>query len=249
MPEKKLKKGKFFIGTSGWNYRPWRGIFYPEGLKQKDEFSYFRQHFKTVELNNSFYMLPLVQTFEKWRDITEDDFVFAVKASRFITHNKRLLDPQESFVRFAERIDILGKKLGPVLFQLPPGMENNPERLQIFLETISDHGYRCTFEFRNPGWYNDEIYKILKNFNIAFCIYELEYHQSPILTTADFVYIRLHGPGKKYQGSYSDKTLKEWADRMNKWSKEGKDVYIYFDNDQNAYAAFNAMTLKKMLGS
>ena len=240
-----MKKGKIYIGTSGWHYKHWRGTFYPADIKQDEQFSYYSKHFKTVEINNSFYMLPSVKTFQDWRKASLKDFVFAVKASRFITHMKKLDVDVESIHTFFSHVSFLRDKKGPVLFQLPPKWKVNAERLKTFLSRLP-RGYRYSFEFRNHTWYDEKIYKLLEKHNCAFCIYELEFHQSPVEVTADFVYIRLHGPGHKYQGSYSDEVLKKWARLCLRWQKQGKDVFVYFDNDQAGYAAFNAKKLMEL---
>ncbi len=234
------------IGTSGWHYDHWIGTFYPEGTKPAGQLAYYLEFFRTVELNNPFYRLPSKETFANWRKKVPDDFLFAVKGNRFITHNKKLKDPKESSSRFFDHVRALKEKLGPILFQLPPRWNVNLERLEAFLDFIPKK-HRYVFEFRNPSWYTAEVYALLRKHNCAFCIYELAYHFSPAEVTADFVYVRLHGPGEKYAGSYPDKTLWEWADQAVAWAKDGKDVFIYFDNDQAAYAAFNAITLKEMV--
>jgi uncharacterized protein YecE (DUF72 family) len=241
-----MRKGKIHIGTSGWHYKHWKGTFYPEDAKEKDQFKEYLKSFSTVELNNSFYKLPPPETFETWRKSTPARFIFAVKANRFLTHNKKLIVDKNSIKRFFHSVDRLEKKLGPILFQLPPKWRINAERLETFIEALPE-GYRYTFEFREHSWYDQEVYRILRDNNCAFCIYELEYHMSPMEITADFIYIRLHGPGNKYQGSYSDKTLKDWATHCKEWQKKGLDVYIYFDNDQEGYAAFNAVRLAELV--
>ena len=191
-------------------------------------------------------MLPATTTFDNWRKNSPKDFVFAVKATRFITHMKKLNVTKQDVRQFFSRVDHLHEKLGVILFQLPPKWNINAERMQHFL-SILPKGYRYTFEFRNHTWYDESIYELLREHNCAFCIYELEHHLSPIEVTADFVYIRLHGPSNKYQGSYSNEILDEWAGRCKQWQKEGRDVYVYFDNDQEGYAAFNAKTLEEKL--
>lgn len=241
-----MRKAKIHIGTSGWHYKHWKGTFYPPDIKESQQFEAYLKYFSTVELNNSFYMLPAAKTFENWHKATPDNFVFAVKASRFFTHMKKLIVDKTSISKFFTNASKLERKLGVVLFQLPPKWQANAERLQNFISALPK-GYRFTFEFREHSWYNEEVYGILKNNNCAFCIYELQYHLSPLEVTADFVYVRLHGPGNKYQGSYSDETLKEWAVRCKKWEQQGKDVFIYFDNDQEGYAAFNAVRLKELM--
>lgn len=244
-----MKKGKLHIGTSGWKYKHWKGTFYPEGLKDKDEFNYYAQHFNTVEINNSFYRLPEIATFEAWGHKAPVSFVYAVKVSRYITHLKKLKVDKDSLDLFFSRTAHLGKKEGPLLFQLPPRWRLNLERFKHFLAALPA-GRRYVFEFREPGWYNREVYDEMAKYNCAFCIYELAGHRSPIMVTSDFVYVRLHGPGaNKYQGSYSKRQLNAWAKRCNTWLDEGKDVYIYFDNDEKGYAAFNALTLARILST
>jgi len=204
---------------------------------------FYAQRFDTVELNNSFYKMPSLKAFETWRDQTPAGFSFSVKAGRYITHMKKLKDPKEPIENFMDRLWGLKEKLGPILFQLPPGWNINVERFHEFLKVLP-RGLRYTFEFRNASWYDERIYELLREFNCAFCIYELAGHTAPVIVTADFVYVRLHGPGGKYQGSYNDTTLGEWANRIHEWMNSGKDVYIYFDNDQEGFAAFNALSLK-----
>jgi uncharacterized protein YecE (DUF72 family) len=237
-----MKKGKLHVGTSGWNYPHWRGTFYPGGMKTSKEFEYYQQHFDTVELNNSFYRLPPPETFDRWRTATKGNFLFAVKANRFLTHAKKLIVDPASIQRMFTSVSRLQEKLSVVLFQLPPKWKVNAERLSDFIQALPT-GYRYAFEFREQSWYNDDVYAILRSYNCAFCIYELNFHTSPHEITADFIYVRLHGPGNKYQGSYSRKVLHEWNRRIDLWRKDGRDVYVYFDNDEAGYAAFNALTL------
>jgi uncharacterized protein YecE (DUF72 family) len=239
-------QGKIYIGTSGWSYKHWMGTFYPPGTKQKDRFPYYQKFFKTVELNSPFYHLPPRQTFEKWKEDVPNDFIYAVKASRFITHMKKLNDAGDSLTRLLDNASGLDEKLSIILFQLPPKWEINVERFRTFLEKLPK-GNRYTFEFRDQTWYHHKVYSLLREFNCAFCIYELAGHISPIEVTANYVYVRLHGPGDKYQGSYTDEVLAEWAGRCKDWSDSGKDVYVYFDNDQEGFAAFNAIKLQEMI--
>jgi uncharacterized protein YecE (DUF72 family) len=234
------------IGTSGWHYDHWLGPFYPEHTAKADFLAFYQQHFRTVEINNSFYHLPAEKTLGDWRDKAPRGFIFAVKASRYITHMKKLKAPEQSVKLFFDRVAILENRLGPILFQLPPHWHCNPERLQEFLRDLPA-GYRYTFEFRDQSWHTPEIYKLLNNHGAAFCIYEFGEVLSPREVTAAFIYIRLHGPEGPYQGSYDTKTLTEWAGAISAWVSQGKDVYCYFDNDQAGYAAQNALTLNAML--
>jgi uncharacterized protein YecE (DUF72 family) len=240
-----MMQGEIHIGTSGWSYKHWNGVFYPPELKPSRHFDFYAKTFDSVEINNSFYRLPAKSVFDMWRRAAPRGFLFAVKASRFVTHMKKLNLDREGISKLFSHTDHLKETLGPILFQLPPHWKVNTERLRSFLGILPTQ-YQYAMEFRNPTWYCEEVYQILEQFNVAFCIYELEQHLSPLKVTADFVYIRLHGPGAKYQGSYSDEVLKEWAVRMRRWRRQGKNVFIYFDNDQAGYAAFNAATLRGM---
>lgn len=241
-----MRKGKIYIGTSGWSYKHWKGNFYPRNIKDSEEFVYYQKFFNTVEINNTFYHLPLESTFIQWRKNTPDNFLFSVKASRFITHMKKLKIDNDGLDVFLKRARKLKDKLGPVLFQLPPGWKLNLERLENFLKRLPSKNL-YTFELRNHTWITGEVLKLLKKYNCAFCIYELDHYQTPLEITANFVYIRLHGPQKKYQGNYTRAALKKWATRCLDWQKKGKDVYVYFDNDQKGYAAENAKTLESLL--
>jgi uncharacterized protein YecE (DUF72 family) len=235
------------IGTSGWHYAHWRGPFYPADLKPEKMLHFYAERFDTVEINNSFYRLPTTAALASWCKETSVNFCFAVKASRYITHNRKLNDPEETVKKFLKTIDALGKRLGPILFQLPPSWQLNLERLENFLAALLPYRHHYVFEFRNPTWNVPEVYDALRRHNAALCIYELAQFQSPIEVTADFAYIRLHGPGNKYQGDYSRTTLQSWAKRIEAWKKELKHIYIYFDNDQAGYAAKNAQELQSMI--
>jgi uncharacterized protein YecE (DUF72 family) len=240
-------KADIRIGTSGYHYKHWVGTFYPPKTPASKMLDYYVRHFDSLELNNSFYRLPSIEAFEAWRDATPKNFVFAVKASRFITHNKKLTDPENALDNILPRAEQLGKKLGPVLFQLPPHWKVNIDRLKALLE-ILPREHRYTFEFRELSWITPEINHLLERYNAAFCIYELAGYHSPLEITADFAYVRLHGPtAGRYQGSYSHAQLRAWARRIEEWSARMKAVYIYFDNDQAGYAAQNALELKKMV--
>jgi uncharacterized protein YecE (DUF72 family) len=240
------KKGRIRVGTSGWSYGHWKGPFYPEHTPNAKMLSFYVQQFGAVEINSSFYHLPPRKTFENWRDRSPDNFIFAVKASRFITHVKRLTDSAEAVDRFFDRACGLGEKIGPVLFQLPPGLKMDPEKLRTFLLLLrTDRRY--SFEFRNHEWFHPEIYSLLSEFGAAFCIYELNASISPLQITADFVYLRLHGPEGKYAGRYSMEQLRAWHERCEQWAGQSKEVFCYFDNDQNGYAALNALELQRLV--
>ena len=238
--------GRAYIGTSGWSYPHWKGPFYPVDLPDRQLLAYYCRHFHTVEINNSFYHLPSEAALDQWRRTTPADFVFAAKASRYITHMKKLREPEKSCETFLQRMSVLGRKLGPIVFQLPPRWHYNGERLATLLAFLP-RSRRYAFEFRDPDWINDEALALLQQHNAAFCIYELAGFRSPLHVTADFVYIRLHGPGGAYQGKYDGRTLAAWARRIQDWLKAGLDVYCYFDNDEAGYAVENARDLRARL--
>ncbi len=234
------------IGTSGWHYPHWRGTFYPADLPPSKMLAYYVQRFDTVEINNSFYRLPKPGIFATWREATPAGFVFAVKASRFLTHHKKLKEPENALDNFLPRAAELGDKLGPILFQLPPRWRCHAERLAELL-AILPRELKYAFEFREPSWLCDEVFQILRRSNAAFCIFELAGYHTPLELTADWTYVRLHGPGGKYQGSYSDRKLAEWAERIAEWSQVLRHIYVYFDNDQAGYAARNALVLQRLV--
>jgi len=237
---------KYHIGTSGWHYDHWEGPFYPEGTSKKERLCYYTSVFDTVEINNSFYQLPSENTFENWYQSTPDNFIFSVKANRYITHMKNLMDVEEPIDKFISRCKLLREKLGGMLFQLPPQWNIDVERFRKFADLLPND-LRITVEFRNETWFSEKIYEILRDENISFCIFELGEKESPILTTADFVYIRLHGPSGPYQGDYSKDSLKTWAVRINNWLSDDKEVYLYFDNDQKGYAPKNAQEIEQII--
>jgi len=235
--------GDIRIGTSGWHYKHWVGNFYPPRLPASRMLAHYIQHFDTVELNNSFYKLPARSSLLAWRDSTPSGFRFAVKGSRFLTHMKKLNNAEDGLNRFLDAIDVLEPKLGPILFQLPPNWELNLDRLAAFLALIPRHR-RCAFEFRNPTWNTPPTYELLAEHNTAYCVFDLAGYLSPLQVTSDFSYIRLHGPGGKYQGSYTDAALEKWALKIIDWSRKLAAVDVYFDNDDSGYAPQNALRLK-----
>jgi len=241
-----VRKTKIHIGTSGWHYKHWRGPFYPEEVRSEQYLKYYTKHFHTVEINNTFYNLPDKKTVREWRKAVPDQFIFSVKASRYITHMKKLKDPRKSVEKFISTVKLFKDSLGPILFQLPPRWRVNPERLETFVESLSDD-YLYTFEFRDPSWFDPRIYEILEKHNKAFCIFEIGELKSPKIVTADFVYIRLHGPDGPYRGQYKTDVLRQWAGAVSKWRKQDKDVYLYFDNDEAGYAPQDAIKLQNML--
>lgn len=241
------KRTKAYIGTSGWHYRHWRDVFYPHELSTGEWLSYYADQLRCTEINNSFYHLPKPETLAQWVDDTPRDFTFAVKAWRVITHRKKLKDSAQFLETFLEAIQPLGNKTGPILFQLPPRWHCNVQRLRDFIALLPK-GYRCTFEFRDHSWHQQAVYDVLREHNMAFCTYDLAGFQSPLITTADFAYIRLHGPSSEaYCGKYHPNTLRAWSRRIGEMRQQGLDVYLFFDNDQVGYAVQNALMLQKII--
>lgn len=238
-------RGVVRVGTSGWIYRAWRGPFYPQALPQARWFSHYASCFDTVEINASFYRLPTQAAVARWRELAPPGFVFAWKASRFITHMKRLREPQAALERVFAPMAALGVARGPTLFQLPPQMTLDVERLAGFLAQLPPG--RHTVEFRHPSWYADPVFALLEGRNVALCISDHHHAPAPWVATADFVYVRGHGPGGRYAGSYSEAALQTWAGRIGGWSAAGRDAYAYFDNDIGCAAPSDALRLKRML--
>jgi uncharacterized protein YecE (DUF72 family) len=241
-----MARGRAFIGTSGWSYRHWRGPFYPEALPSRQHLDFYAERFDTVEVNGTFYRLIARETLAAWREQTPEGFVFACKASRFLTHMKRLTDCGQGLERYFQRVTALEEKLGPIVFQLPAHFRPHPERLAEFLGCLPKD-QRYAFEFRDPAWFTAEILALLRRSNAALCLYEFAGREAPLEITADFVYIRLHGPDGAYQGSYGEPALETWAKRLGAWRRRGHDVYCYFDNDDRGFAPKNALRLKELM--
>ncbi|MBI2329337.1 MAG: DUF72 domain-containing protein [Chloroflexi bacterium] len=232
----------YYIGTSGWYYEHWRSKFYPEKLAKAKWLEFYCGHFATVEVNNSFYRLPSEAAFATWRNSSPANFTFSVKVSRFITHLKRLRDTGEAVEKFIARAKILGEKLGPLLYQLPPNMPRNDDVLESFL-SILPGGIKHVFEFRHQSWLEDRVFEILHQHNVGFCVFDMPSVNCPLLATADFAYIRFHGSAALYGGCYSDEELASWAKRLANLAGNLKAIYIYFNNDAQAFAVRNALTL------
>ncbi len=237
---------KLYIGTSGWVYHHWRGIFYPQGLAQAKWLEFYNQHFLTVELNNSFYHLPSEKAFAAWRERSSEGFVYAVKVSRLITHLKKLRNVEGALENFLSRAQILGEKLGPLLYQLPPNMPRNDRVLEAFLQLLPP-GLCHVFEFRHESWFDEGIFALLRQHQIGFCVYDMPEFTTPVVVTADFAYIRFHGSSELYGSCYSDAELAEWAKRITELGQGLTSVYIYFNNDAEAFAVSNAKTLAELL--
>ena len=239
---------RVLIGTSGWHYASWRGPFFPKGVTLKQQLSYYAGQFDTTELNGVFYRTPTPEAVKGWREQTGREFVFAWKASKFITHWKRLSERSVNSLELLEdRISRLGGKAGPILFQLPPQFEANADRLAAFFKLLSKKR-RYSFEFRHPSWYQPRILRMLTEENISLCLSDHHDAPAPWKRTADFVYVRGHGPGGRYHGHYTKAALAQWARRIKSWKRQGCDVYVYFDNDQKSAAPADAKALKQLLG-
>jgi uncharacterized protein YecE (DUF72 family) len=237
---------KIHVGTSGFYYEHWRGVFYPDKLAKAHFFTYYMEQFNTVELNNTFYHLPKMKTVEHWMDESPDTFLFALKAHREITHYRKLKDVKEPLYRFIHLIKPLKSKIAAILFQLPPALHKDPELLAAFL-TLLPPGYRFAVEFRHESWMCEEIYTVLKSYNIALCLHDFSQRKITPVITADFTYMRLHGPTGRYGGSYDNETLQHYADMLQEMAHHQKALFVYFNNDTEGYAVQNARTLLQLL--
>ena len=237
---------RYFIGTSGWHYDDWRIRFYPERLPKAKWLEFYADHFSTVELNNSFYRLPSETAFTGWRDSSPANFTFALKVSRFITHIKRLKDSKEAVDNFITRAGILGDKLGPLLYQLPPNMHRNDDVLESFLSGLPQE-MEHVIEFRHQSWLEEKVFGILHKYNVGLCVFDMPDFSCPLVATADFAYVRFHGSEELYSGCYSDEELADWAERVADLAASLKAVYIYFNNDVEGFAIRNAVTIRDYL--
>ena len=234
------------IGCSDFNYGGWRENFYPPALPQKKWLEYYCSVFNSVELNVTFYRLPLASTFKKWRDETPYDFVFSLKGSRFITHIKRLLEPEEPLKLFFKRAMNLRSKLKVVLWQFPPSFKVNTARLKTFLRLLRKYPVRHTLEFRNKSWFSEDVIGLCRENNISLCMADWPEFIDTLPVTSDFVYIRRHGAGGSYATCYSKAELRKDARRIKGYLKDKRDVYIYFNNDAFGFAPKNARELMEM---
>ena len=233
------------IGTSGWQYRHWIGSFYPAGLPQERWLERYVREFDTVELNNSFYRLPQPAVFAHWGRRVPARFRFAVKASRYLTHVRRLNEPDEPLERLWTSARRLGERLGPVLYQLPPRWHPNPERLRAFLEAVPDADQ--AIEFRDRSWYRADVFELMTEADVALCLHDMAGSSSPIAPVGPFVYVRFHGSGERYGGRYTSQRLSAWADRMAEWAGAGVPVWAYFNNDIGGHAFRDADRLRAMV--
>jgi uncharacterized protein YecE (DUF72 family) len=234
------------VGCSGWQYRHWRGRFYPRDLPVDRWLEFYVQQFDTVELNNSFYRLPDAEQFDAWRERLPSGFVMAVKASRYLTHLKRLRDPVEPLHRLWSRAERLGDRLGPMLYQLPPRWRRDVERLASFVDRLPARR-RHAIEFRDPSWYDQTIFRLLEDGGVALCLHDMPGSASQASPIGPFVYVRFHGSGARYGGGYSPQRLTVWAERLTEWAAAGLPGYVYFNNDAAAHAVRDAQRLRTLL--
>jgi uncharacterized protein YecE (DUF72 family) len=235
------------IGTSGWTYDGWRGPFYPDNVSKKDWLRWYGTQFDSTEINGSFYRTPSLEAVRAWRRQTPEGFVFAWKASKFITHWKRLGPTSPSSIKLMHtRLRALGHKLGPVLFQLPARFKADRERLAAFLKLLSPRK-RHAFEFRDASWYDASIFQLLRKYNATLCLSDHHDAPSPWEVTADFAYVRGHGPSGQYKDRYPPATLHKWANAIRQWQEKRMDVYCYFDNDQKSAAPQDAKRLIELM--
>ena len=236
------------VGCSGWHYDDWRGRVYPAELAKSRWLTFYSGVFDTVELNNTFYRLPSEAAVTRWSETTGDGFVFAVKGSRYITHVRRLNDVEPAVQQFVERLSALGSKLGPVLWQLPPGMSRDDTRLEAFLRLLPP-SLRNVIEFRHVSWRNEDIYAMLRCYGVAVCLIDTPGFRSAPIATTDFIYVRFHGADRLYSSSYEIESLERWAADIKGLSEGVRPVYAYFNNDVNGYAVDNALTLRRLLAA
>ncbi|MBN1376323.1 MAG: DUF72 domain-containing protein [Dehalococcoidia bacterium] len=237
---------QYLVGTSGWHYNDWQGLFYPPGLPPSKWLGFYSSYFPTVELNYSFYRQPTEKAYQAWAVNTPPGFIFAVKASRYITHIKKLRDTSEPLARFFERASLLGGKLGPVLYQLPPQLKRNDDILEAFLQSLNK-SHIHVIEFRHASWFDGGVFSLLRKYNAGLCVMDMQGLTCPMAATADFAYFRFHGPGPLYSSLYSPREMKTWADRIKRLGSNLITVYAYFNNDVNGYALTNARQLRNLL--
>jgi uncharacterized protein YecE (DUF72 family) len=239
-----MKRGAARVGCSGWQYKHWRGDFYPADVPVGRWFEHYAARFDTVEINNSFYRLPEAETFARWRERAPLRFLFAVKASRFLTHMKKLKEPEEPIARLFERMQPLGRRLGPVLYQLPPGWKLDLGRLEHFLQALPQR-IRHVMEFREPTWYADSVSQLLERYGVARCLHDMKGSATGQERVGPFVYVRFHGASGTYSGGYPEDRLARWAAWLHEQRRSGAEVFAYFNNDVGGHAPRDAVTLRR----
>ena len=245
--------GRVHIGCSGWQYQHWRGDFYPAELPQSRWFAHYALTFDTVEINNSFYRLPSAETFAKWREQAPKRFVYAVKASRFLTHMKKLKDPSDPLHRFYSQAWHLGPHLGPILYQLPPRWPVDVERFEIFLKAVRRVAAQLRIraphvvEFRDASWYDDRIFALMQEYRVALCLHDMQGSATDRIVVGPVVYVRYHFGTSKYGGRYEDRRLEAWAEWLAARARGGTNVYAYFNNDTGGHAPRDAVRLRSLV--
>jgi len=235
-----------YIGTSGYAYPHWTGVFYPPDLPKEGQLPFYSRHFPTVEVNYTFYHFPSERTVERWAETTPEGFVFSVKAHRTFTHRRKLGASEESLRAFLGRLFPLGDKLGPVLFQLPPKLGPDLGKLSAFLEKLPA-GFRYAMEFRDERWLGEETLSLLREKGIAYCIVSAPGLRTLPEVTASFAYVRLHGSGAWYSHRYTEEELRTWAEIVRSLDERAEETFVYFNNDYKGYAVENALTLMALL--
>ncbi|HMB06474.1 MAG TPA: DUF72 domain-containing protein [Isosphaeraceae bacterium] len=239
-----------YIGTSGWSYDHWVGILYLKSASSLERLDAYARRFQTVEVNNTFYRWPKDEVFSTWRERAPDGFIFSAKASRGLTQFRKLNDPVPWLERMEAGLSRLGEKRGVTLYQLPPHFPRDLDRLDRFLGVVPA-GHRVAVEFRHPTWDVEDTFAVLERHGAAYCVMSGANLPCVLRATADFVFVRLHGPDHHhmYAGSYSEADLRWWVDRIGEWRSQGRDVYVYFNNDGHGHAVRNALRLRELTGS
>jgi uncharacterized protein YecE (DUF72 family) len=236
------------VGTSGWYYDHWKETFYPPDLPKSRWLEHYAEYFDTVEINNTFYHLPKEKTLQRWHKVAPKGFLYAVKASRYITHIKKLNDASEPLERFFERVKLLKNSLGPVLYQLPPSLHKDIARLEAFIGLLPKKP-PAVFEFRHESWYSNDTFDLLNKLGVGFCIHDMPGNESPRVVTSDIVYLRFHGTSGRYAGSYPKSQLHDWAEWIKDHAQNARAIYAYFNNDAHGHAIKNAKTLRMLVGT
>lgn len=241
-------KPRIRVGCSGWNYRDWRGRFYPDDLPASGWFAYYAQHFDTVEINNTFYRLPEEDVFREWRRQAPEDFLYAIKASRYLTHMKKLKDAAGPLDRITTRVRLLEQHCGPILYQLPPRWRYNRERIITFLDLLP-RDLTHVLELRDESWYNDGLFELLEERGISYCAHDMQGLPPLKRAIGPIAYARFHGTTGRYTGSYGRERLAPWCDWLGEELDAGREIYAYFNNDYEARAIGDAMLLREMLSA
>lgn len=249
-----MQQARAYIGTSGWNYRDWKEILYPRGLRQSDWLHHFAREFDTVEINNTFYRIPQPEMVQRWSEQTPRRFRFAVKLWRGITQFKKLADCREQLESFFQAVGFPTSQRGPLLVQLPPSQGCDVDKLNAFLDDVREitapARWKVAVEFRNDSWLCDTVYQLLDRHRAAVCLHDMP-RRAPVEepNDASFVYVRRHGATGKYRGCYAEKHIAADANRVRRWLREGRTVFVYYNNDVEGHAVENARQLQEAAAS